>query len=53
MQSNNKIDKYVSGSMKEVAQKIYPQLKKDDILVGLGAGTITELGKELLKLAGK
>ena len=44
---------YVSGSMKEVAQKIYPQLKKDDILVGLGAGTITELGKELLKLAGK
>ncbi len=44
---------YISGSMKEVAQKIYPQLKKDDILVGLGAGTITELGKELLKLAGK
>ena len=39
--------------LKEVAQKIYPQLKKDDILVGLGAGTITELGKELLKLAGK
>ena len=36
--------------MKEVAEKIYPQLKKDDILVGLGAGTITELGKELLKL---
>ncbi len=44
---------YISGSMKEVAEKIYPQLKKDDILVGLGAGTITELGKELLKLAGK
>ncbi len=41
---------YISGSMKEVAEKIYPQLKKDDILVGLGAGTITELGKELLKL---
>lgn len=44
---------YISGSMKDVAEKIYPQLKKDDILVGLGAGTITELGKELLKLAGK
>ena len=41
---------YISGSMKKVAEKIYPQLKKDDILVGLGAGTITELGKELLKL---
>ena len=41
---------YISGSMKDVAEKIYPQLKKDDILVGLGAGTITELGKELLKL---
>lgn len=44
---------YISGSMKDVAEKIYPRLKKDDILVGLGAGTITELGKELLKLAGK
>lgn len=44
---------YISGSMQEIAEKIYPQLKKNDILVGLGAGTITELGKELLKLAGK
>ena len=39
--------------MQEIAEKLYPQLKKNDILVGLGAGTITELGKELLKLAGK
>lgn len=44
---------YISGSMQEIAEKIYPQLKKNDILVGLGAGTITELGKEILKLAGK
>lgn len=45
---------YVSGSIEDVAKKLYPQLKKDDIVVGLGAGTITTLGKDLLKLnAGK
>lgn len=45
---------YISGSIEEVAKKLYPQLKKDDIVVGLGAGTITSLGKDLLKInAGK
>ena len=38
---------YISGSMKEVAQKLLPTLKTDDIVIGLGAGTITALGKEL------
>ena len=40
---------HISGSMEDVARIICPQLKKGDILVGLGAGTITELGKYLLK----
>ena len=38
---------YMSGSMKDVAQKLLPTLKKGDIVIGLGAGTITALGKEL------
>ncbi len=40
---------HISGNMKDVANAIYPQLKNGDIVVGLGAGTITELGKYLLK----
>lgn len=42
--------KHVSGTIEDVANAIYPQLKPNDIVVGLGAGTITELGKYLLKL---
>ncbi len=38
---------YLSGSMKDVAQMLLPTLKKGDIVIGLGAGTITALGKEL------
>ena len=41
---------HISGNMEDVAKAIYPQLKNGDIVVGLGAGTITELGKYLLKL---
>lgn len=40
---------YLSGSIKEVAEKLLPTLKTDDVVIGLGAGTITNLGKELLK----
>jgi len=43
--------RYVSGSIPEVAQKIYPELKENDIVIGLGAGTITRLGKELINLS--
>lgn len=43
---------YLKGSIEEVAKKLLPTLKKGDIVVGLGAGTITSLGKELEK-AGK
>lgn len=42
---------HISGNMQEVAQKLYPTLKSGDIVIGLGAGTITNLGKELLSLS--
>ena len=45
--SELKGSEYLSGNMKEVAKKLLPTLKKGDIVIGLGAGTITELGKEL------
>ena len=41
---------YVSGNMQDVARKLMPSLKKGDVVIGLGAGTITNLGKELCKL---
>ena len=41
---------YISGSIEEVAAKLYPTLKENDVVIGLGAGTITNLGKELLHL---
>ena len=37
-------------TIENVAKNLYPRLKKDDVVIGLGAGTITTLGKELLKL---
>jgi UDP-N-acetylmuramate--alanine ligase len=41
----------ISGDIKEVAKKLFPTLKSGDIVIGLGAGTITNLGKELLALS--
>lgn len=41
---------YLSGSINDVARKLYPNLKENDVIIGLGAGTITNLGKELLAL---
>ncbi len=41
---------HLSGSIQEVAKKMLPTLKADDVVIGLGAGTITNLGKELLNL---
>lgn len=38
----------MSGSIADVAKKLYPELKKDDVVIGLGAGTITNLSKELM-----
>ena len=41
---------YISGDMKAVAKVLFEELKPDDIVIGLGAGTITALGKELIAL---
>ena len=43
--------RYITGSISQVALKLYPELKSGDIVIGLGAGTITQLGKELLNLS--
>lgn len=48
--SSNVNCEYISGSIKEVAAKLYPALEENDVVIGLGAGTITNLGKELLAL---
>ncbi len=42
---------HLSGDMKEVAKKLFPTLKNDDIVIGLGAGTINKLGVELVNLS--
>ncbi len=41
---------YVAGSISDVAKALYPSLRENDVVVGLGAGTITDLGKYLLNL---
>lgn len=41
---------HISGDMKEVAKNLFPTLKSGDVVIGLGAGTINALGKELLEL---
>lgn len=43
--------RYIAGSMDEVAKELYKDLKPNDIVIGLGAGTITKLGSELLNLS--
>ncbi len=43
--------RYISGNMADVAKAIFPELKPNDIVIGLGAGTITKLGSELLNLS--
>ncbi|MBR6098450.1 UDP-N-acetylmuramate--L-alanine ligase [bacterium] len=41
---------HLSGDMKEVAKKLLPTLKRNDLVIGLGAGTINKLGSELIQL---
>ena len=45
----NELDgaEYISGDMNEVAKKLLPTLKANTVVIGLGAGTITNLAKEL------
>lgn len=42
---------YLSGSIGDVARKLLPTLHEGNIVIGLGAGTITTLGQELEKRA--
>jgi UDP-N-acetylmuramate--alanine ligase len=44
---------YFSGSIEDVSKKLLPTLKKGNIVIGLGAGTITNLGKYLKELNGE
>ncbi len=44
---NHNNAEYISGDIIECAEKIYPLLNKDDIIITLGAGSITKLGKLL------
>ena len=41
---------HIAGNMREVAEKLFPTLQKNDVVIGLGAGTITNLCKELLHI---
>lgn len=50
----NKNSQYISGSIEEAAYRIYPELKKGDIVITLGAGDITKFSKALINnLEGK
>ncbi len=41
---------YLTGDIKNVAKLLLPTLKSGDVVIGLGAGTITNLGRELIAL---
>lgn len=41
---------YIGGDMKTVAKSLISSLGEDNLVIGLGAGTITALGKELIAL---
>ena len=41
---------YLPGSISDVAKTLYPTLQENDVVIGLGAGTITNLSKELLAI---
>ncbi len=43
--------RHISGSIEEVAKELYKDLQPNDIVIGLGAGTITKLGPELMNLS--
>lgn len=46
---NHKKAIYISGEIQNNAEKIFPHLNKNDIVITLGAGSITKLGSYLLE----
>ena len=40
---------HIGGTIENVAKELLPTLKKGNVVIGLGAGTITNLGKYLCK----
>ncbi|MCR5265439.1 MAG: UDP-N-acetylmuramate--L-alanine ligase [Cyanobacteria bacterium RUI128] len=42
---------YIPGSMEDVARSLLPTLSDNSVVIGLGAGTITNLGNELIKIS--
>lgn len=48
--SNKLPCEHLTGTIVDVAAKLLPKLKPNDVVVGLGAGTITTLGKEILEI---
>ena len=45
--------RYIKGSMQEVADVLYSELTSNDVVISIGAGSVTQLGPELLKLNNK
>lgn len=45
--------KHLTGDITQVAESLLSEIKENDVVIGLGAGTITNLGKELLRLKEK
>ena len=43
---------YISGTIEEVGSKLLPKLRPGNVVIGLGAGTITNLGKSIEKANG-
>jgi len=41
---------HLKGSIADVAEQLLPRLKVGDVVIGLGAGTITTLGKDILAI---
>lgn len=50
LQEKGVVCEHIAGDMKTVAKTMFEGIKPDDIIIGLGAGTITALGKELVAL---